>query len=69
MRFDSAPASIAQQQLFYVQQLLDGAPTYNVPLFFDLRGPVDIAALRQAIQLAGERHEALRTHFAIDDTG
>ncbi|WP_188316904.1 non-ribosomal peptide synthetase [Solihabitans fulvus] len=68
-RYDVAPASIAQQQLFFIQQLLDGEPTYHVPLFFTLRGPLDQDALRRAIQQAGERHEALRTHFALVDGG
>ncbi|MDT0343923.1 non-ribosomal peptide synthetase [Streptomyces litchfieldiae] len=61
------PASRAQYQLFFLQNLLGDAPTYNVGLVYELQGALDEYALRSALLLVMERHEALRTHFALDD--
>ncbi|MCP2303136.1 amino acid adenylation domain-containing protein [Actinokineospora globicatena] len=61
------PASRAQYQLFFVQNLLGTAPTYHVALRHLVRGPLDRRALRAALQLLLTRHEALRTHFTLAD--
>jgi hypothetical protein len=61
------PASRAQYQMFFVQTLLGDVPTYNVAMAYDLHGPRDEAALRSALSLLVDRHEALRTHFALSD--
>ena len=61
------PASFSQQQLWFFEQLHPGTPTYNVPEFWQLRGPLNPAALEQAFQSLFHRHEILRTVFRADN--
>ena len=58
------PASSAQARLFFIEELLPGRATYNVPLAVRLRGVVDLAALQSAVTGLVTRHEVLRTTFA-----
>ncbi|WP_255360906.1 non-ribosomal peptide synthetase [Duganella sp. Leaf61] len=55
------PASFAQQRMWFIDQLGQGSSEYNLPLPFELEGPVDVPALRQALQAIVARHEVLRT--------
>ena len=57
------PLSIAQEALWYQDQLAPGNPVYNIPLVSRLRGPLDVAALEKAIAATVERHELLRSVF------
>ena len=59
------PATIAQQGFWFLDQLDPGNPAYNIAVRFRLRGPLRIATLRQAFQEIVQRHETLRTTFAI----
>ncbi|MEU8542173.1 amino acid adenylation domain-containing protein [Streptomyces sp. NPDC048717] len=61
------PASRAQQRMYFLQELAGDASTYHVPLFYALTGSVDERALREAAQGLVDRHEALRTRFAVRD--
>ncbi len=56
--------SFSQQRLWFLDRL-EGRPNplYNVPFSFHLEGPVNREALRRAIGLLVERHEALRMVF------
>ncbi|WP_067503772.1 non-ribosomal peptide synthetase [Actinoplanes sp. TFC3] len=63
------PLSPAQETLWFLDRLAPGQPTYNVPLGFELTGPLDVAALTGAVSEVVTRHEALRTHLAEDDDG
>ncbi|AVZ74465.1 non-ribosomal peptide synthetase [Streptomyces lunaelactis] len=60
-------ASRAQHRMYFLQQLAGAAPTYHMPLFYRLRGEVDSGALYEAARVLTERHEALRTRFAVQD--
>ncbi|MFM8331369.1 MAG: MupA/Atu3671 family FMN-dependent luciferase-like monooxygenase, partial [Candidatus Methylumidiphilus sp.] len=65
----SFPLSAAQRQLWTLAQLnADGNRAYNDPAALSLRGHLDAEALRQAVEQAVARHEALRTHFDVDGT-
>ncbi len=64
---DPAPPSFPQQSLWFLDQLHPGRHTYNASLPMRLRGAVDAAALRSAMQAIVERHEALRTTFRAED--
>jgi amino acid adenylation domain-containing protein/non-ribosomal peptide synthase protein (TIGR01720 family) len=46
----------------------EASAAYNQSLVLDLRGDLDLAAVRQALQAVVERHEALRAVFAEDGT-
>ena len=58
MRF---PVSFAQQRLWFLEQLMPGEPTYNMPYAFWLEGPLDAHALQRAMDAMVTRHAALRT--------
>ncbi|SCB28047.1 amino acid adenylation domain-containing protein [Bradyrhizobium shewense] len=55
--------SIAQDQMLRIEQNLPGLPLFNLPFAFRLQGPLDAAALAQAIEDVMRRHESLRTAF------
>ncbi|NTX09126.1 condensation domain-containing protein, partial [Myxococcus sp. CA040A] len=50
---------------WFLDQLQPGAPTYNIPWALKLSGSLDSHALLQSLNALIQRHEALRTHFAI----
>lgn len=57
------PLSYAQQRLWTLHQL-GGSLAYNVPIVME-QGELDEAALKQALSAVVERHESLRTSFAV----
>ncbi|MFB6579792.1 amino acid adenylation domain-containing protein [Streptomyces sp. NPDC056402] len=65
--FSAFRASGAQQRMYFLQQVEEGRPTYHMPVFYGLQGPVDEAALRTCAQGLLDRHEALRTRFVLRD--
>ncbi|HYL99528.1 MAG TPA: amino acid adenylation domain-containing protein, partial [Blastocatellia bacterium] len=64
---DDAPLSLAQQRLWFIDQLTPGSPVYNVPIAFRMTGKVSIPALTQAMSEVVRRHETLRTSFQDRD--
>jgi hypothetical protein len=60
-------ASFAQQRMWLLEQLEDGAGTYNSQLGLRFRGPLDRAALDRAVAELVRRHEILRTRFEDRD--
>ncbi|HEV7652756.1 MAG TPA: condensation domain-containing protein [Actinophytocola sp.] len=63
------PASFAQRRMWVLEQLEDGAPTYNSQLGLRFTGPLDRRALDAAVHALVRRHEALRTTFLAGDDG
>ncbi len=57
------PLSFAQERLWFLDQLLPGLPTYNMPLALALRGELSWSALAAGLSAVVARHEALRTVF------
>ncbi|SIO25216.1 amino acid adenylation domain-containing protein [Singulisphaera sp. GP187] len=66
-RGGSAPASLAQQSLWFLDRLAPGQPTFNINGAARLKGPFDIKALEHAFNEIVRRHDALRTTFAMSD--
>jgi len=64
---DDLPLSHAQQRMWFLHQLAPDNAAYNLPYARRLRGPLDIEALRRAIEAAIHRHEALRAAFPERD--
>ncbi|HJZ50075.1 MAG TPA: condensation domain-containing protein, partial [Roseiflexaceae bacterium] len=67
LRQSEAPASLAQQRLWFLDRLLPGNLVYLIPFALRLRGPLDSVALELAVAEIVRRHEALRTTFAERD--
>jgi len=55
--------SFAQQRLLFLHRFDPLSAVYNVPAAFTLRGPLDRAALQQALGQLEQRQEVLRTRF------
>ncbi len=58
--------SIGQEQLFATSLLTPNAATYNIGMAWELIGEVEIAALRKALNIIVERHDAIRMSFLIN---
>ncbi|HWO68828.1 MAG TPA: amino acid adenylation domain-containing protein, partial [Umezawaea sp.] len=62
-------ASHAQERQWFLWQLAPESSTYHVPWGYDVRGDLDVAAVRAAVQALVERHESFRTTLHVDDEG
>ncbi|MEW6367292.1 MAG: amino acid adenylation domain-containing protein [Acidobacteriota bacterium] len=62
---DRFPLSFAQQGLWFLDQLAPDSAAYNIPYKVDMTGPLDVSALRSALNEIVKRHEALRTTFHL----
>ncbi|MEE3627623.1 amino acid adenylation domain-containing protein [Nitrospirillum sp. BR 11752] len=60
------PLSPGQERLIVLQRLFPGSGVYNVPVVFDVEGPLDQAALEPAFVALETRHHALRLRI-VDD--
>src|SRR5258708_21754420 len=60
------PAPLAQQRLWFLDQLGPKTAAYNVHFGLWLHGPLDLGALRSSLQELANRHASLRTIFRLD---
>ncbi len=63
------PLSFAQQRLWFLNQLEPESCTYNEASALRLDGELNINALQGALNTIAERHEVLRTTYALADNG
>jgi len=56
--------SHAQKRLWFLDQMMPGQATYNIPMAMILDRGVDVDVLRDALQIIVERDESLRTCFS-----
>jgi len=61
------PLSYPQQRLWFLDQLDPGNAVYVIPLTYEIRGDVDVAALGAAVTGLVHRHQVLRTCFRAAD--
>src|SRR5688572_7147510 len=61
------PMSFAQQRLWLLDQLEPSNSTYNITMAYRLTGRLNVSALEQSLNEIVQRHESLRTTFAIVD--
>ena len=66
-REHALPASIAQEQIWVIDQVLQGLPLFNILYVMRLQGICNVAILQQSGDEIIRRHEALRTIFATVD--
>src|SRR5438309_2891363 len=64
---ESAPLSYNQQGLWVLNQLMPGTSLYHTPTAARLKGTLDVAALKKALDFIVARHDALRTTFTTLD--
>ena len=57
------PLSMAQEQLWLLDQMLPSTHFFNVPFVYRLSGPLDIEALEKSLFETIRRHEILRTVY------
>ena len=60
------PLSAAQRRLWVVAQIDGGLDAYTNTHAAILEGPLDVAALRSAMEVVYQRHESLRTVFVVE---
>ena len=63
----TAPASLAQEGLWFLDRMEGAGAAYNFPVALRLRGALDVAALERALGEIVRRHETLRTTLAEHD--
>ncbi len=63
----AVPLSFSQQRLWILDQLMPGAPLYNIPTFVQVEGSLDPRILEKSLNQVIRRHEALRTVFSQTD--
>ncbi|MFB2892402.1 amino acid adenylation domain-containing protein [Aerosakkonemataceae cyanobacterium BLCC-F50] len=64
---EELPLSYAQQRLWFLDQFEPNSALYNVPAALRLEGTLDRVALEKSLSEIIERHEVLRTNFAVVD--
>jgi hypothetical protein len=60
--------SLAQERLWFIEQLEAGTPVFNLSRAVKIFGPLNVAALESSVNTILHRHEALRTKI-YDDNG
>lgn len=63
------PASFAQRRLWFLEQLTPGDPSYTLLSRISFCSQIDDGVLELCIQEIVQRHEILRTTFALDSHG
>ena len=61
------PLSFAQQRMWFLNRFEDEAVAYAMPAAVRLRGSLNIAALRSALQSILDRHEVLRANYTAPE--
>lgn len=63
LRNGNLPLSFVQERLWFLNQLQPDTSIHNMRAAFRLKGPLNIAALKQSLREIVRRHEILRTTF------
>ncbi|MEU4781947.1 condensation domain-containing protein [Micromonospora sp. NPDC023633] len=63
----TSPATVAQRQLWFLQQLEPTSTAYHILTVVRMTGELDLPALRGALAAVTDRHDLLRATFAMVD--
>lgn len=58
-----AELSLHEERIWFLQSISPLSTAYNVAMAAELSGPLDVAALKAAVERLAVRHEALRTRY------
>ena len=58
------PCSVSQKRFWMLEEISPGNTALLIPIALRLRGPLQIEALEETLQIIVARHEILRTHFS-----
>lgn len=61
------PLAPAQRRFWYLQRIDPASAIYNLPGIWRLKGPLDVARFRDALQAMVDRHDVLRSRFITRD--
>lgn len=61
MSAPEVPLTLAQESIYFLNDLTRGRPVYHMPMAFRILGPLDATALEGALRTMVRRHDALRT--------
>ena len=67
LRTGALPLSFAQERLWFFDQMEPGSAAYNIPRALQLKGPLDIKALQESLDVIFARHEVLRLIFLSEN--
>jgi amino acid adenylation domain-containing protein len=63
----TAPLSFAQLQIWLMDQVAPGDPSYALPVAYRLRGSLNVALLESSVKEVVRRHDILRTTFLSEN--
>jgi amino acid adenylation domain-containing protein len=66
---EEAPASFAQERLWFLDRMEPGSPFYNIPAALRLAGDLNVPALARSLHEIRCRHTVLRAVFAVSPDG
>lgn len=64
---EQVPLSHAQRSLWFIQQLEGESASYNIPLVYTFKEPIDTVKLTKSIEKVAEKHAILRTVYPAAD--
>ena len=61
------PLSFAQEQLWFLDQMINNSSAYNIPTAIRMQGAIDYVSLANGVDQLVQRHAILRTRFTLID--
>ncbi len=61
------PLALPQERFWFFEQLTSGSALYHMPAIVRLRGSLDVVSLERSVEALVQRHESLRTTFAVEN--